>query len=40
MTGFPGIKFFANGLGIDRDEVTLNINPILHPYFDGTISRE
>ena len=24
VTGFPGFKFYSNGLGIDRDEVTVN----------------
>ena len=24
VTGFPGFKFYSNGLGIDRDEVAVN----------------
>ena len=25
VTGFPGIKFYGNGLGIGRDEVTAKL---------------
>ena len=39
VTGFPGIKFYANGLGIDRDEVTLKYKSNI-PGFNETISRE